>query len=107
MKSIKDLIYFDYDKAKSLNSQLSGGVISELTRAIEEEGGRSSEIGFDIKVVKGKIGDSEKERSIRTEKIELYHELLNEIENSLIEKKILCDDGDRLSQRGSSYWPRL
>jgi hypothetical protein len=33
MSSIKDLIYFDYYKAKSLNSQLNSGVISELTKA--------------------------------------------------------------------------
>ncbi len=44
MSSIKDLIYFDYDKAKSLNSQLNGGIVSELTRAIEEETGLSTEI---------------------------------------------------------------
>lgn len=91
MKSIKDLIYFDYDKAKSLNSQLNGGVISELTRAIEGEGEINSEIGFDIKILKGKIGGNDKEKSIRTEKIELYHELLNEIEKSLSDKKILTD----------------
>ncbi|WP_176330746.1 hypothetical protein [Flavobacterium sp. FPG59] len=33
MKTIKDFIYFDYDKAKSLQSQLSGGLLSEITRA--------------------------------------------------------------------------
>jgi len=103
MKSIKDLIYFDYDKAKSLNSQLNGGVISELTRAIEEEGGITSEIGFDIKVLKGSIGGNEKEKTIRTEKIELYHELLNEIEKSLSDKKILTDINDSFDNGGESF----
>jgi hypothetical protein len=103
MKSIKDLIYFDYDKAKSLNSQLNGGVISELTRAIEEEGGISSEIGFDIKVLKGSIGGNDKEKTIRTEKIELYHELLNEIEKSLSDKKILTDINDSFENGGESF----
>lgn len=91
MKSIKDLIYFDYDKAKSLNSQLNGGLVSELTRAIEDEGGISSEVGFDIKILKGSVGATGKEKEIRTEKIEVYHELLNELEKALFDKKILTD----------------
>ncbi|WP_339886137.1 DUF6414 family protein [Polaribacter vadi] len=103
MKSIKDLIYFDYDKAKSLNSQLNGGIISELTRAIEEEGEMNSEVGFDIKILKGKIGGRDKEKSIRTEKIELYHELLNEIEKSLSEKKILTDLNHNFENGGESF----
>ncbi len=103
MKTIKDLIYFDYDKAKSLNSQLKGGIISELTRAVEEEGTISSEIGFDIKVLKGRVGGSGKERTLRTEKIELYHELLNEIEKSLLEKKILTDLNDEFEKEGNSF----
>ena len=103
MKSIKDLIYFDYDKAKSLNSQLSGGLISEITRAIEEEGGSSSDIGFDIKLVKGKIAASDSERTIRTEKIELYHELLNDIENKLSEKNVLKDLNQSLTTEGKTF----
>ncbi|WP_207428802.1 hypothetical protein [Pedobacter sp. SYSU D00535] len=91
MDSIKDLIYFDYDKAKSLNSQLAGGIISELTRAIENEGGMSSELGFDIKVLKSKVAGANKERTIRTETIEIYHELLNQVEHTLFGKKILTD----------------
>lgn len=103
MKSIKDLIYFDYDKAKSLNSQLSGGLISELTRAIEEEGGSSSDFGFDIKLLKGKIAASDSERTIRTEKIEVYHELLNEIERKLTENKVLKDLNQSLTKDGKSF----
>lgn len=91
MKSIKDLIYFDYDKAKSISSQLSGGLINEITRAIEEEGGLNSELGFDLKILKGSIGSSDKDRKIRTEKIELYHELLNDVEKKLTENNVLKD----------------
>jgi hypothetical protein len=103
VKSIKDLIYFDYDKAKSLNSQLSGGLISEITRAIEEEGGSSSDFGFDIKLLKGKIAASDTERTIRTEKIELYHELLNEIEKKLTENNVLKDLNKSLTTDGKSF----
>ena len=54
MNSIKDLIYFDYDKAKSLNSQLNGGLLKQLTKTIEEESGTNGEVGIDIKVFKAK-----------------------------------------------------
>jgi hypothetical protein len=103
MKSIKDIIYFDYDKAKSLNSQLNGGIINEITRAIEEEGSLDSEIGFDLKIIKGKLGGGEKEKTIKTERIELYHELLNEVEDTLKEKKILKDLNISLLENGQSY----
>tara|TARA_R110000868_G_scaffold399683_1_gene673638 strand:- start:96 stop:1166 length:1071 start_codon:yes stop_codon:yes gene_type:complete len=103
MSSIKDLIYFDYDKAKSLNSQLSGGIISELTRAIEEETEIGTELGFDIKVIKGKVGGKDRGKTFRTEKIELYHELLNEIEKSLFKKKILTDVNDAFENGGKTF----
>ncbi|MBL7868801.1 MAG: hypothetical protein JNM71_12375 [Flavobacterium lindanitolerans] len=83
METIKDLIYFDYEKAKSLNSQLSGGLINEITRAVENESGTDAEIGFDIKILKGKTGENDKEKSVKTERIEIYHELLNDVEKKL------------------------
>jgi len=103
MNSVKDLIYFDYDKAKSLNSQLSGGIVSEITRAIEEQGGLQSEFGFDIKLLKAKVGATADEKTIKTERIELYHELLNEVENKLTDKKVLKDLNQALTTDGKSF----
>ena len=103
MDSIKDLIYFDYDKAKSINSQLSGGIISEITKAIENEVGLESEIGFDIKVLKGKIGAGDKDKTLRTERIELFHELLNQLEQSLIKHKVLTNINESLDNFESSF----
>lgn len=103
MNSIKDLIYFDYDKAKSLSSQLSGGIINEITRAIEEEGGINSDIGFDIKLLKGKIGANNKEKNVRTEQIELYHELLNEVEKQLSEKELLKNLNKSLEEDSKNF----
>lgn len=103
MNSIKDLIYFDYDKAKSINSQLSGGIISEITKAIENEVGLESEIGFDIKLLKGKIGAGDKDKTLRTERIELFHELLNQLEQSLIKNKVLTNINDSLDSFESSF----
>ena len=103
MNSVKDLIYFDYDKAKSLNSQLSGGIVSEITRAIEEQGGLQSEFGFDIKLLKAKVGATADEKTIKTERIELYHELFNEVENKLTDKKVLKDLNQALTTDGKSF----
>mgnify|MGYP000630898302 CR=1 FL=1 len=77
MNSVKDLIYFDYDKAKSLNSQLSGGIVSEITRAIEEQGGLQSEFGFDIKLLKAKVGATADEKTIKTEILNKKMKILN------------------------------
>ena len=103
MNSIKDLIYFDYDKAKSLNSQLNGGILKELTKTIEEESGNDAEVGIDIKIFKAKVGGNEKDKSIRTETIEIYHELLNQIETSLKSHKILVDLNDNFEDGQRSF----
>ncbi|MFE7088518.1 DUF6414 family protein [Sphingobacterium spiritivorum] len=103
MNSIKDLIYFDYDKAKSLNSQLNDGLLSRLTKTIEEESGDNSEIGIDIKILKAKVGGNGKDKNIKTETIEIYHELLNQIETSLFKKGILTDINDKFENDGKSF----
>ena len=91
MNSIKDLIYFDLEKARSLISQLKGGLISEISRAFEDESELSSGLGFDVKIIKGNVGGKDKEKQLRTEKIEIYHELLNEIEKELENRKLLTN----------------
>ncbi|MDR3008219.1 MAG: hypothetical protein LBV59_09820 [Sphingobacterium sp.] len=103
MSTIKDLIYFDYDKAKSLNSQLNEGLLSKLTKTIEQESGGNAELGFDIKLLKGKLGGNDKEKYLRTETIEIYHELLNQIEQSLTEKNILTDINENFDKGQKSF----
>ncbi|MFT6856183.1 MAG: hypothetical protein ACJA0X_002160 [Cyclobacteriaceae bacterium] len=89
MKSIKDLIYFDIEKAKSLISQLNDGLISEISRAVEDESEDSAGLGFNLKIIKGDIGGKNREKVIKTEKISLYHEMLNSIESDLEEFDLL------------------
>ncbi|MBO3269587.1 DUF6414 family protein [Hymenobacter defluvii] len=103
MKSIKDLIYFDLEKAKSLISQLSGGLISEISRAFEDENEVSSGIGIDIKLVKANVGGRGKERLVKTEKSELYHELLNEIEKQLLNNSLLTNINNSFDLWQGSY----
>lgn len=103
MKSIKDLIYFDLEKARSLISQIKGGLISEISRAFEEEGELNSELGFDLKLIKGKLGGKDKEKHIKFEKVEIYHELLNQIESELNNKKLLTDINESFEKFNGSY----
>ncbi len=103
MKSIKDLIYFDYEKARSLISQIQGGLISEISRAFEDEGEHGAELGFDLKVVKGKVGGKNSEKHIKTEKIEVYHEILNQIEAELRNKKLLTDINNEFEDSNDSF----
>lgn len=103
MNSIKDLIYFDFEKARSLISQLNGGLISEISRAFEDENELNTGIGFDVKLIKGNIGAKDKEKKIRTEKIEVYHELLNQIEGELVNKKLLTDINNSFDISGVSF----
>lgn len=103
MGSIKDLIYFDLEKARSIGSQLKGGLINEIYRAFEDESELNSGLGFNIKIIQGNIGGKDKEKQIRTEKIELYHELLNQIEIELENKNLLTDINEVLSKIEDSY----
>lgn len=103
MKSIKDLIYFDLEKARSLISQLKGGLISEISRAFEDETELNSGLGFDVKVIKGNIGGKDKERQLRTEKIEIYHELLNQIEDELSNNELLTDINEKFESSEGSF----
>lgn len=103
MKSIKDLIYFDINKAKSLISQLNGGLINEISRAVEDESEESAGIGFDVKIIKGNIGEKSKEKTIKTEKISVYHEMLNSIENDLNENGLLTSINSSFDKWESSF----
>lgn len=103
MKSIKDLIYFDVEKAQSLLSQLNRGLVSEISRAVESENEESAGLGFDVKIVQANIGGKEKEKTIRTEKINLYHEILNEIEFQLEKTNSLTNINHKFHTDGKSF----
>lgn len=103
MKSIKDLIYFDIEKAKSLISQLNEGLISEISRAVEDENEESSGLGFDVKIIKGDLGEKSREKIIKTEKISLYHEMLNSIELDLENNGLLTSINNSFEKFAGSF----
>lgn len=103
MKSLKDLIYFDIEKAKSLISQLNDGLISEISRAVADESEDSAGLGFDVKIIKGNIGEKSREKTIKTEKISIFHEMLNSIEKDLSKSDLLTHINDKFEKTGLSF----
>ncbi|MEH6706234.1 MAG: hypothetical protein V7691_15675 [Galbibacter orientalis] len=103
MRSLKDFIYFDIEKAKSLISQLNDGLISEISRAVEDESEDSAGLGFDVKIVKGSIGEKSREKFIKTEKISVFHEMLNSIEKDLSNNELLTHINKKFEETGLSF----
>ncbi len=91
MASVKDLIYFDFEKVKSISSQLSGGIINEITKAFEDQTNVDGNVGVNVQVFKAGTGLKTSEKNIHTEKVELFHEILNKLEEDLKNKKLISD----------------
>lgn len=103
MKSIKDLIYFDFEKVNSFNSQLSGGLINEITRAFEEENNNEDGNSLNFQIFKFDSASKSIEKNINTQKIEVFHEALNNLENKLIEKKLLVNINETFLNGNNSF----
>lgn len=103
MGSIKDLIYFDFEKVKSISSQLTGGLINTITREFGDENIKDGSIGINFQVLKAGTGGKSTEKSLRTEKIELYHEILNQLEVELESKKLLTDINETFLNGNKSF----
>lgn len=103
MESIKDLIYFDIEKAKSLISQLNNGLINEISRAIEDESEDNVGIGFDVKIIKGNLRENNKEKIITTERLSVYHEILNTIEKELSKHNLLTSINETFTSKKGSF----
>ena len=103
MGSIKDLIYFDFEKVKSISSQLTGGLINEITREFGDENVIDGSLGINFQVLKVGTGGKSSEKTIRTEKIELYHEVLNQLESELESKKLLTNLNENFLNGNRSF----
>ncbi|MEX0771385.1 MAG: hypothetical protein WD035_11655 [Balneolaceae bacterium] len=86
MNKIKDLIYFDRDKAISIYSQLNKGVVREFTENKVNEASKKRRFNFNIlNLFKPSFEKSKGESYGELKTKELHHDLLNSIENSLNE----------------------
>lgn len=103
MGSIKDLIYFDFEKVKSISSQLSGGIINEITKAFEDQTNLDGNVGLNVHVFKAGTDIKTSEKNIHTEKIELFHEILNKLEDELKNKNILANLNENFENGNKSF----
>lgn len=84
---IRDLIYFDFDKAASIVSQIEGGMIEEF----HDEEGSSRDIGGGLDVRLAKIGGSATDTTSKLVVKSVHHDLLVRVEEALFEKKVALD----------------
>lgn len=92
IKSIRDLIYFDVNKAASIWSQIQGGLLEKISiseeTSTEGKGGASIGIPSLLKVDLG-ISEGSKGSILRTKII--HHDLLNKLESELRSLDLIID----------------
>lgn len=89
---IRDLLYFDHDKAASLLSQVAGGLLEhiEVQKEDEKQKGAGGNVG--IAGIAGLKGDLNKiQRSSTIEAKILHHDLLLRIEKELASRDLVAD----------------
>lgn len=87
---IRDLIYFDFDKAASIASQLEGG----LTTEIQESYSKLREVGGSINVQMANLGGTASDTSMKLETKNLHHALLVRLEEVLFNTEVALDVND-------------
>jgi hypothetical protein len=89
---IRDLVYFDFDKATSIWSQIEGGLLEKVSVAKEETGTRDHGVSIGIpKIAEMKIGGLDSERKTILESKILHHDLLNRLEDQLAAFDLVAD----------------
>lgn len=79
--TIRDLIYFDFEKAASLFSQLEGGLPDKITESHETSGDQVSKRNYDLlSVIKAEFGEVSSDKHSVIEAKILHHDLFNKIE---------------------------
>lgn len=98
---MRDLIYFDVDKASSLISQLEGG----LLREVQEQDGRSESGNLGLKAsiqfLKAEIAAGDQATVSRVETRILHHDLLNRLEELLFDQGYATDVNEAIRESSS------
>jgi hypothetical protein len=99
MRIIRDLIYFDFDKAASIWSQFEEGLL-ERTSVTEDLGkDRAAGTRFGIPgVAEASLGVDYLQKTSKLQSKTLHHDLLNRVETGLTESGLVTD----LSKLGGS-----
>ena len=94
-QAIRDLLYFDFDKAASIWSQFAGGLREKLS--VTEDAGKNQNAGvkFGIpKIAEASLGTSYADKTSTLESRLLHHDLLNLLETQLEDVGLLLDLSD-------------
>jgi len=100
---IKDLLYFDIDKASSLLSQLEGGLPQELLLGEEAAEGKQAGVKVDLKLVSGTLGEDKSDKMSSLQKKVLHHDLLDRVEKLLFENNLLVDINKAVEKNNVHY----
>lgn len=89
---IRDLVYFDFNKAASIWSQVEGGLLEKVSITKEETGTqeRGATIGIP-KIAEMRIGGLDSDKKTILESKILHHDLLNRLEDWLAESDLVAD----------------
>ena len=92
MATLRDILYFDFDKAASLISQIEGGLAQEIAESTESTGDQRNIRKYELlNVLKTEFGGVESEkRSILETKV-LHHDLLLRLEDVLFSNGFAFD----------------
>jgi hypothetical protein len=100
---LRDLLYFDLDKAASLWSQLAGGLREKVALTTEAQGDKKGSLSVGVpKLLEATIGGSRTSKESILESKTLHHDLLNLLEEELTQLNLVTDLNGSLSSMESS-----
>lgn len=88
---LRDLVYFDFEKAASIFSQVEGGLLHEVQSGIEAARDERNIRTYDLKLFKPEFGGIATEKTSQLESRILHHDLLVRIEKKLFELGVAVD----------------
>ncbi len=95
---LRDILYFDFDKAASLVSQLEGGLAKQRAETSEETQDERNIRKYELlKVFKSEFGGIQTDKKAVLETKVLHHDLLVRLEETLIELDFATDINETIS----------
>lgn len=90
-KELRDLLYFDIEKASSLLSQFKEGLPTEITESEEASGSATGRLFGSLGMLGGEIRGSNTSREGRAQKKILHHDILRRVEGLLFSHGFALD----------------
>ncbi len=89
--SIRDLIYFDFDRAASIYSQIGEGLLKEVQSQVETSADQRNVRKYDLKLFKPEFGGIASEKTSQIESKIVHHDVLARIEEALFGADMAVD----------------